>query len=150
MAYSVQADLLMQISETELIELTDDAGAGAVDDDVVDRAIADADEEIDAYVGVKYSLPFDSTPGLIRRMSVDLAVCNLYARRDDTIPAYRKERCDAHRKLLEKIALGQLKLDAADPDQDSDFGVKTTSDKDDRIFSIGRGSDNSSGSLDNY
>ena len=151
MAYCTQSDIEKQIPEDVLIELTDDAGAGTVDTGVIDRAIADADEEIDAFASMQYSLPFSSTPGLIRKMSVDLAICNLYARRAHLdIPESRGKRCDNDRKLLEQVARGTLKLDVPDPDRDSDAGVGTTSAKSDRIFSIGRDSDSSSGTLDNY
>jgi len=42
-SYSLQADLLEQIDEDILIQLTDDAGAGEVGTGVISRAIADAD-----------------------------------------------------------------------------------------------------------
>ena len=53
MAYCTQNDILMQLDETTLIELTDDAGAGEIDEDVVTRAIADADEEIEAEIAMR-------------------------------------------------------------------------------------------------
>jgi len=150
MAYCTQSDILLQLDSSILITLTDDAGAGEVDDDVVTRAIADADEEIDAYVSVKYSLPFSATPNLVRRMSVDLAICNLYARRDDTIPETRKERCEAVMKDLDRIARGMMRLDVPEPGSDPDHGVQVTTSKTDRVFSKGRTSDGSTGTLDNY
>ena len=151
MPYCTQTDIEKQIPEDTLIELTDDAGAGSVVTDVIDRAIADAGEEIDAFVSMQYSLPFATTPGLIRRMSVDFTICNLYARRPHLdIPESRKDRCDADRKLLEQIAKGKLKLDVPDPSKDADVGVEATTQKSDRIFSVGKTSDGSTGSLDNY
>jgi len=151
MAYCTQSDIEKQIPEDIIVELTDDVGADVVDTDIIERAIADADEEIDAFVSMQYSLPFDTTPGLIRRMSVDLAICNLYARRSHLdIPDSRKDRCAADRKLLEQIAKGSLKLDAPDPSKDADVGIETTRSKSDRIFSVGRDSDSSTGSLDNF
>jgi len=151
MAYCTQSDIQKRIPETVLIELTDDAGDGEVDTDNVGRAIADADEEIDTYVSMQYSLPFDATPALIRKMSVDLSICNLYARRAHLdVPESQKERCGADLKLLERIAEGKLKLDVPDPAKDSDGGVEATTSKSDRVFSTGRSSDSSSGTLDNY
>lgn len=151
MPYCTQGDIEKQIPADVLIELTDDTGTGSVVADKVDRAIADADEEIDAFVSMKYSLPFATTPGLIRRMSVDLAICNLYARRAHLlIPESRKERCEEDRKMLKEIAKGGLKLDVPDPSKNADAGIETTSVKSDRIFSIGRASSSLTGSLDNY
>lgn len=151
MAYCTQSDILKKIPEDVLIELTDDDGAGSVDTDNVDRAIADADEEIDAFISMRYSLPFSTTPAMIRRISVDLAIENLYGRRPTLdVPENLVERCRADRKILEKLADGKLKLDIPDPTADTDFGIETTSDKTDRVFTIGRDSNSSSGSMDNF
>jgi len=151
MPYCELSDIEKQIPEEILIELTDDDGVGAVDTGNVDRAIEDADDEIDSFLSLRYSLPLASTPGMVRRMSVDLAICNLYGRRPHlTIPETRKERCDTDRKLLGEIAKGKLSLGSDSPDPSSDAGVETTRSKSDRIFSIGRESDSSAGSLDNY
>ena len=133
MGYCVQDDIEKQIPEDVLIELTDDAGTGAVITAALDRAIVDADEEIDAFVSTRYSLPFATTPGLIRLMSVDLAICNLYARRPHLdIPESREKRCDADRKLLERIASGSFKLATPAP-SDTSGSVEITNA--DRIFS---------------
>ena len=59
MAYCTQADLLNQITEAEMIQLTDDAGAGAVDSVKVDAALNAASATIDAYSGARYALPQD-------------------------------------------------------------------------------------------
>jgi len=150
MAYCTQSDITKQLDEETLIQLTDDAEAGEVDTDVLDRAIDDADEEIDAYLAVKYSLPFAVTPNLVRKMAVDLAICNLYARRYDTITETRKEICERIRKDLDRIAKGTMSLDVPDPDAGADYGVAVSTSKSDRIFSRGKSSDNSSGTLDNY
>ena len=112
MPYCTQSDIEKQIPEDVLIELTDDDGIGSVVADVIDSAIADADEEIDAWVAMQYSLPFAVTPRLILRMSVDLTICNLYARRPHlNIPESREKRCDDDRKLLKQIAAGKPRLD---------------------------------------
>ena len=150
MSYSTQDDILKQMDEATLIQLTDDAGSGSVDADVVARAIADADEEIDSALAVKYSLPFSETPPLVRKMSVDLAICNLYSRRDDTMPEQREKRCEEARSLLDKLAAGKRTLDVPEPSTDADFGVGVSTNKDDRVFSVGRDSDSSTGTLDNY
>jgi phage gp36-like protein len=151
MPYCIQSDIEKRIPEDILIELTDDDGTGMVDTGNVDRAIEDADDEIDSFLGLQYALPLDSVPGLVRRMSVDLAVCNLYGRRPHlTIPETQKERCDSARKILEKIAAGKLSLGSDSPSPSSDAGIETTKSKSDRTFTIGRASDGSTGTLDNY
>lgn len=150
MAYCTLSDILMQLPEDTLIDLTDDGGIGVVVDDIVTRAIEDADEEIDGFLAVRYSLPFAAAPKLVRKFSVDLAICNLYGRKPGTIPDERKETCGTVREMLSKIAEGKLRLDAPEPASDADYGVQVTTVKSDRVFSMGRTSDGSAGSLDNF
>lgn len=149
--YCTQADIEKRLPEATLIELSDDAGAGAVDSDVIDAAIADAGEEIDAYLALRYSLPLASTPGIVQRLAVDLAVCVLFARRVHlALPDQWKERCTAGRRMLEQLAKGGLSLDVPEPSRASDDGIGVTTDVDDRVFSRGKTSAGTTGSLDNY
>jgi len=113
--YSTKADILESLSEAELIDLTDDADLGVVDDAVVDRAIADADAEIDAYCGSRHQVPFAAVPAMIRKVSVDIAIYNLYARRRGA-PADRKERYDNAIRFLRGVADGTVSLGVGDPD----------------------------------
>jgi len=149
MAYSTKADILEQLDEDILIQLTDDDDLGTVDDDMVTRAIADADALIDSYCGTRYGVPLSSTPDIIRACSVDLAICNLYARRRG-VPEDRKQRCAERVSFLKDIATGKATLGSAAPAPSSDGGPEATTAKSDRKFSMGRDSDSSTGTLDNY
>ena len=102
MAYCTKADILEQMEQDVLIQLTDDDDAGVVDDDKVTRAIANADAEIDSYCGTKYTVPFTTVPPIILTVSVDIAIYNLYARRRGA-PETIKERYDDRIAFLEKI-----------------------------------------------
>jgi phage gp36-like protein len=97
------------------VSLTDDAGSGAVDTSVVDRAIADAGEEIDGYVGSRYPVPLAPVPGIIRKYAVDVAIYNLYSRRPMGAPEHRKARYDAAIKFLMAVGRGDLSLGVNDP-----------------------------------
>jgi len=148
-SYCTQSDLLEQIDEDVLIQLTDDHDAGSVDSGVVTRAVADADAEIDAYCGTRYELPFSPVPAMVRKLSVDIAVYNLYARRKG-VPEDRQKRYDSAVRFLRDVSNGKATLGGDAPAQDSDSGPEATTVKSDRIFSKGRSSDSSSGTLDNY
>ncbi|MEW6263380.1 MAG: DUF1320 domain-containing protein [Thermodesulfobacteriota bacterium] len=154
MAYSTQADLLEQLSETELIQLTDDAGAGVVDASVVERAIADADLEIDSYCAARYGVPFATTPGIIRKLSVDIALYNLFSRRTAAAPRVmpedRQARYDNAIRFLRDLAKGLISIGAGAPAPMDEGLPQATTRKSDRIFTTGRASDGSTGSLDNY
>lgn len=122
-----------------------------IDTSVTDRAITDADAEIDSYCGVQYDVPFaDPAPAMIRKLSVDIAICNLYSRRGDVIPEQRKERCKEAISWLRDVAKGIISIGPDSPAPNEDGGPKATTVKSDRIFSTGRASDGSTGTLDNY
>lgn len=115
MSYAALADVLAQISEDELVQLTDDSHVGAVDEAIVTSAVADASEEIDGYVGSKYALPLSSMPGILKKLCVDVAIYNLYARRHDSIPDMRKDRYENAIKFLMAVAAGKISLGVQDP-----------------------------------
>lgn len=150
MAYSTKSDILEQLDEAVLIQLTDDDGIGAVDDDKVIRAIADADATIDAYCQGRYSVPLDPAPAKIRQIGVDIDIYNLYSRRGDAAPDIRQDRYKEAIRFLERVSDGKVTLGGDAPAQDSDGGPEATTAKSDRVFSGGRDSDSSSGTLDNY
>jgi len=151
MAYSAQADLEEQLSGTELIELTDDAGAGEVDTSALARAIADADAEIDSYCAARYTTPFSPVPVMIRKLSVDIALYNLFSRRSALkIPEERQKRYDNAVRFLRDVAKGLISLGADAPSEPTDGKPQAARAKGDRVFTLGKSSDGSSGTLDNY
>ena len=115
MAYCTKADILDQMDEDMLIQLTDDDDEGAVDDDKVTRAIAKADAEINSYCGNRYSVPFTTVPAMILAASVDIAIYNLYARRRGATDSI-KERYDGRVAWLKNVAKGLVTLGEDDPD----------------------------------
>ncbi len=114
MAYCTLTDILERVPEELLIQLTDDAGAGAVEASVVARAIADADAEINGYLGSRLAVPLDPAPVLLRKLSVDMAVYHLHARRAGAPEEWRQRYEDA-RRLLNDVARGRVSLGVADP-----------------------------------
>lgn len=114
MGYCTQADILERLDEDTLIQLTDDEDAGAVDPAKVDRAIADADAEIDGYVGKRYTLPLAPAPNLLRKLSVEFSIYNLYSRRLGAPESWRTSYEDG-RRLLENLAKGLVSLGVNEP-----------------------------------
>ncbi|MHC1727952.1 MAG: gp436 family protein [Syntrophobacteraceae bacterium] len=115
MSYCTIDDIRNQVEEARLVQLTDDEGMGAVAAARVSRAIGDADEEINSYLGVRMSVPLDPVPESVRRLSVDIALYNLYARREK-IPENRSERYRNAVRILESAAMGRISLGQSDPD----------------------------------
>ena len=149
MPYCTQTDIEEQLSPAELIQLTDDAGAGTLDSTVLARAIADADAEIDAYLYQNYSTPLSSVPAIVRKLSVDIAIYHLCSRRPVGMPDIRKARYDLALKMLKDISTGLISIGALPPTLPGD-GPKSTGARDDRIFTIGKSSSGSIGTLDNF
>lgn len=136
MAYSTKSDLLNQISEAELAQLTDDAAGAVVDDDVVDAAIANADSEIDGYCGEKYTVPFVDVPGIVQNLSGGIALYNLFTRRETGLlglPESRTNRYDKAIRLLilisqGKVSLGEIPAPEGNPDEVAEASMN------DRLF----------------
>ncbi len=80
MPYCTQDDILNLIPAADLAILTSENGEEP-DPAVVADAIAKADAEIDGYLGIRYQVPVNPVPDLVRAMSVDLAIYNLHKRR---------------------------------------------------------------------
>jgi phage gp36-like protein len=115
--YCTQANIIDRIDEATLVHLTDEAGAGEVDQTKVDAAIADADATIDAYCQGRYTIPLTPVPAKILQVSVDIALFNLYSRSDLEMPEVRKERNKEAIRFLEMAAAGKINLGAATPAQ---------------------------------
>ena len=149
MPYSTLADIIDRIDEEILIQLTDDEGIGQVNEDKVATAIAEADGEIDSYLSRRYTLPLSSVPTVIKKLSVDIAIWNLYTRRDKVEEA-RKSRYDAAVKLLTYISDGKATLGVDPEPSGGEQQIKAGREASDRIFTIGKKSTGESGTLDNY
>lgn len=76
MPYAVVADMISAFSEQEILELSniDYPDNTTINEDVVNRAIADASAQIDGYLSTRYSTPVaDPVPPLLRNYTCDVA-----------------------------------------------------------------------------
>ena len=112
MTYILQSDIEASgVSTAQLVQLTDDEKTGEVDTDKVTKAIEDAESEVNGYVGKRYSVPIaPPIPNLVQKLSTDIAVWNLWRRRQRAPENVRQAYEDAI-KTLEKIAAGEIVLD---------------------------------------
>lgn len=120
--YATLADLEARFGAAEIVQLTDraDPPEGVADQAVADKALADADAEIDVYVGAKYALPLPAAPEVLRRVSCDIARYRLYE--DRATDEVRRRHEDAL-GLLDKIARGVVSLGFAEPPAPAAGGV---------------------------
>ena len=148
MPYSAKADILEEVSEQKLIELTDDEDAGVVNDDRVAAAIAKADGIIDSYCGQVTAVPFTDVPPIIKQHSITIAIYYLFSRRE-AVPEVRESNYKDAISHLKDIAACKAALP---PIADEDVADEPQSSKTDcdRVFSMGKRSDGSHGNLDRY
>ncbi|MGQ0622764.1 MAG: gp436 family protein [Panacagrimonas sp.] len=139
MTYFVRQDYIDRHGEQELIQLTDRDSDGLDDSATLASAIADADNEIDAYVGARYALPLATVPALLKRISRDLVRYNLF---DQRAPEEVRLRYQAAIKLLIGIRSGDISLglpEASVPAGGEIIGGEILVNNQDRIFGRGRG-----------
>lgn len=106
MAYCTLDNIKAQLDEQDIIDLTDDKDLGVIDQTIVDQAIADADAAIDSYLGEKYVVPLNPVPDIARKLSVDIAVYNLYSRRGRVTDTTEKRYDDAVKILRDVLKSG--------------------------------------------
>lgn len=108
--YSTLDDIKAKLPEETLLQLTDDDSLGEIDQAKIDAAITEADSEIDGYCSTRYTVPFAVVPAVIKKVSVDLAIYHLYARRVEKMPEVREVNRNNAVGLLKDISRGMVKL----------------------------------------
>ncbi len=107
MPYITLADLNQRFGEAEILALADD-GTGAVDQDEIDRAIEDAQGEIDGRVAAGgYSVPLSPVPNIVIAYACDIARYRLYdAHASDQVT----KRYEDAIRFLRLVAKGEVLL----------------------------------------
>lgn len=136
MPYSTVDDIKKMLPEELIVQLTDDEATGSINQPRVDEAIAQADSEIDSYCGERYSVPFSTVPDIVKKLSVDIAIYNLYSRLVRDMPEVRSERYRSSIRQLEAIAKGNVSLGADPaPSAHSEGRAETNRQADENAFS---------------
>lgn len=110
MPYNTKQNMIDRYGEEELIQLTDRAASGVINDTVLDQAIADAGAEIDGYLGGRYQLPLAVTPPIITVYACDMTRYRLY---DDAATEQVEKRYQDALKFLRLAAEGKVQLGPA-------------------------------------
>ncbi len=130
MAYSTKANMISRIGGKVLDQLVDDTGSDSETekDARIDDAITDADAMIDSFLGKLYAVPLTSTPTVIIRASVYLALWNLASRRWDVTeaPSTIKTNYDATIAWLTSVAAGAVTLSDPPPLANTDETASTS------------------------
>jgi phage gp36-like protein len=112
MPYITKQDLVGEIGEEKLMQLTDDAKVGAVNDEVVSKVIEYATGTFEMYARRRYSLPVPATKK-VKSICVDLALNKLDRRRAKNGESLKMVQ-DSYKEIerqLEAISTGKAALD---------------------------------------
>lgn len=110
MAYATKDDLVpRRLAQNELVELTDDAGAGKVDDDNVANILTEASALVDSYCRQRYTVPLQ-TSDQVKSLTLDIAVYKLFERRR-RIPDSVKDAYVNALAFLKDVATSKAALD---------------------------------------
>ncbi|AVG15383.1 hypothetical protein CFN79_05625 [Chromobacterium vaccinii] len=117
MRYCTLADLQLAIPQATLVQLTNDAPADysvAPEPNlaVVEEAVLQAEELVDAHLRGRYVLPLVTVPSVIKDSTVNLARHWLYARRPEgnELPDAVTRTYKAALQILESIRDGKLHI----------------------------------------
>lgn len=111
--YSTIEDIKGMVDEGVLINLTDDQSTGSINEARIEEAINDADSEINGYLQKRYPLPLPSTPPVIKKLSKDIALYNLFSRKGIDKNSTDEIILDRYKyavRFLENLSKGQVSL----------------------------------------
>ena len=107
MPYATVDDMIAAFGEAPLVELTDRAGTGNLDTEVLAAAMARAEAEVDGYLKQRYPAGLNTESDLVRGIVCDLCRYNLYV---SDAPETVVERKQNAVRQLQSIAAGRLSL----------------------------------------
>ncbi len=111
MAYCREVDIKAAATEAVVKRLTDDTSGLTIDSNVLNQAIAWADDRINGSLRAQHTVPITPVPNVVKQLSVDLTVYRLYSRRIDRgIPESIENLFDTNEKYLDKIQKGTIQL----------------------------------------
>ncbi len=121
MAYITQDDIEDRIGADDLAALADYDGDGQADQAVVAQAITSAGALIDSYLGVRFSVPVEPVPDVLKTRAVNLAVYFLRLGRDSVTEDVRAQYEDDI-EWLNQVVAGSVSL-GIEPSPDESAGA---------------------------
>lgn len=123
MSYCTQADLEAAFGSDELLQRADRDDDGQVDTAVLDKALANADADINKRLRVRgWQLPLLIVSDDLRHIACDLTRFYLY---DDKVPESIEKAFKRRLAELDAYVRGKLALDIGEPDTEGvgDIGI---------------------------
>lgn len=130
--YCTRDDLVTRFGDAEVLQLSDRARTGMIDDAVVAQSIADAAAEIDGYLASRYELPLAAVPTVLVLYACDIARYRLF---EDGAYEQVVERYNTALRYLREVAAGRVQLLPVGPDDQPEHEVQLTARE--RVFTGG-------------
>ncbi len=119
MVYAQPSDMIARYPNRDLVQLTnEDPTQTAVNQTVLQQALADASAEIDGYLESRFTLPLSDPPAVLARLACDIAMYRLQALRPLHDLAEARQRYEDACALLMHVADGSLTLGLAVDNQE--------------------------------
>lgn len=109
MPYATIEDIRTLRGEKVLTFISDLDGDDVANDPALEQGLSDASSEIDTLLSVRFTLPFETVPPVLRKLCVDMAVYGVSLLRPTRPDEFRVRYEDAI-KLLTRIADGKAGL----------------------------------------
>ena len=106
--YATQQDIEDRYGVDALLIVADANMDDQVDSQKVTKALSDAADEINLYVGKRYPLPLDTVPSVLTRLAMDMGLYFLSA--EDGYTEEKRQRYEDAIKVLRSIAKGEVSL----------------------------------------
>ena len=140
MNYCTLEDIRGHVPEARLVEITDDMNpnaTGTVNVAVVEKAIAESSDIIDAYIGKRFKLPLPGIPSVLRPICVDLSIYNLYERVTElNVSDGMQLRYKNALSLLKGIAEGEVSIGIVPEEDIPETSFKVVSKTGDAQFTM--------------
>lgn len=115
MPYATEQDLKDRLGSDLLAALADENGDGAPDTAILQAALDDASAEMDSTLALRYAVPVNPAPEILRRINADLAAHFLFLRRREAVSPEQLRRASHARAELLAWAEGRSDLEGAAP-----------------------------------
>lgn len=132
-SYAAKTDLDAHFGVDQVLIAADRDGDGVVDTGVIEAAVLKASEEIDSYIGVKYTLPLVSTPNILLAWCCEITMYKLSAESGSLTDEKRTRYRDAV-AWLKDVSAGRATLGVSESVAVADDTVETSTDNPDRLF----------------
>ncbi|MBL9102159.1 MAG: DUF1320 domain-containing protein [Myxococcales bacterium] len=126
MSYASLQTLTDQFGADEVTRSADRDQDGVADVGVVDRALADADGEIDSYIGSVYKLPLDPVPSVVVTYAGAIALYRM-SLQTGVLTDEKRQRYEDAIRWLRDVAAGKATLGGQpEPEPKAASGTRMT------------------------